>query len=131
MRNKLEEFKEILKMKSQLFFMIISTFVFGFAPYALYNASIQRTWLLERYPTLLDHDWPVLSDFYITIVSCLFIYISNFLVKMLTYDFFYRNCKEKIDEELRVSKTLKACSSFYKAIYYICVVIWGYNILKD
>lgn len=52
-------------------------------------------------------------------------------MNMLTYDFFYRTCKEKKDEELRISKTLKACNSFYKAIYYICVTIWGYYILRD
>jgi hypothetical protein len=58
-------------------------------------------------------------------------YVANFLLNKLTWDFFYKVCKEKDDENLRIAKTTKACNSFYKAVYYICIVIWGYFVLND
>jgi hypothetical protein len=47
------------------------------------------------------------------------------------WSFFYAFCKEKEDEDLRRSKTLKACNSLYKGCYFIAVTIWGYYTLKD
>jgi hypothetical protein len=47
------------------------------------------------------------------------------------WPFFYHYCKEKKDEKIRFAKTKKACNSFYKAIYFIVVTIWGYTVLKD
>lgn len=101
------------------------------APYSFYKVYEVKQWTMQKYPRPPEQGWPEFSDFTITCVSCLIIYISNLLMNMLTYDFFYRTCKEKADEELRASKTLKACNSFFKAIYYICVVTWGYYLFKD
>ena len=44
---------------------------------------------------------------------------------------FYSVCKEKKDEELRYSKTMKACNSFYKGLYFISTTIIGYKVLKN
>jgi hypothetical protein len=49
----------------------------------------------------------------------------------VTFKFFYNCCKEKVDDDLRIAKTIKACNNFYKGIYYTIVVIWGYLLLKD
>jgi hypothetical protein len=49
----------------------------------------------------------------------------------LSWNFFYDKCKEKNDDDLRRSKTLKACNSLYKGVYFITVTIWGYYTLKD
>jgi hypothetical protein len=50
---------------------------------------------------------------------------------MLTWDFFYTYCKEKNDKELRKAKTLKACNSFYKGLFFMFAAGWGYYVLKD
>jgi ceramide synthetase len=75
--------------------------------------------------------WPELSDFYIMFSAAGISYVANFLVNKLSYDFFYRNCREKHDESLRVAKATKAAYSFYKGIYFICVTIWGHFIFRD
>lgn len=75
--------------------------------------------------------WNKFSDFYITIVGAVVSYILHLIVDKLTYRFFYIYCKEKKDEELRIAKSKKACYSFYKALYFIIVTIWGFLILRD
>ena len=52
--------------------------------------------------------------------------IANMLMNLVTYNPLYNICKEKTNEDIRVSKTIKACNSLYKAVYFILVTIWGY-----
>ena len=57
--------------------------------------------------------------------------VFNSLVVTITWPFFYEVCKEKKDEELRKSRTLKACNSFYKGLYFMISTLLGYYILRD
>lgn len=111
-------------------FCIIATFVFSFAPYGIYKIYVSRLWLEEKYPNPAS-PWPKLTDFYITVLSAIFVYITDTISHKLTYNWFYNNCKEKKDNTIRVAKTLKACNNFYKGVYYTIIVIWGYFMLKD
>lgn len=52
-------------------------------------------------------------------------------MNLVTWRFFYAYCKEKENEELRKSKTLKSCNSLYKGVYFVSVTIWGYYVLRD
>ena len=63
-----------------------------------------------------------LSAFILFVLHTLF--INSF------YNFFYNNCKEKKDEEIRASKTVKAVDNMFKGIYYLIVFIWGHIILR-
>lgn len=77
------------------------------------------------------YKWPELSDFYITIIFALMSVAINFILNKISWSFFYAVCKEKKDEEIRKAKTLKACNSFYKSLYFMSAAAWGYYILKD
>jgi hypothetical protein len=98
-------------------------------------------WTFYEMPTAIEYTksiypepvggWNKPSDFYITLVGALVSFILHLVVDKLTYSFFYTYCKEKKDEELRVAKAKKACYSFYKAMYFIIVTIWGYFMLRD
>ena len=78
-----------------------------------------------------EDGWADISDFGITLAAGLISLVANLLMNELTWDFFYKSCKEKNDEQLRIAKTKKSCNSFYKGVYYIAVAIWGYEVLKD
>ena len=78
-----------------------------------------------------EYGWPEFSDFKITLISAVISFVVNQLLNMITWKFFYAYCKEKNDEDLRKSKTLKACNSLYKGLYFTTVTVWGYIILKD
>lgn len=40
-------------------------------------------------------------------------------------------CKEKENEEIRLSKTKKSCDHFYKGFYFIVATVWGYFVMRD
>jgi hypothetical protein len=111
-------------------FCIIAALVFSIAPYGIYEIYQSRKWLEKNHPNPAQ-PWPALTDFYVTIVSAIFIYVTNTLMNKATFKFFYNCCKEKVDDDLRIAKTIKACNNFYKGIYYTIVVLWGYFLLKD
>ena len=73
-----------------------------------------------------SYGWPSYKDFYITLIFAILSVIANMLMNLVTYNLFYSICKEKVNEEIRVSKTIKSCNSLYKAIYFILVTYWGY-----
>lgn len=58
-------------------------------------------------------------------------FLANKVVNNFTWGFFYKYCREKEDESIRIAKAKKACNSFYKAFYFVVSTIWGYQILKD
>lgn len=89
-----------------------------------------KQWIMKKYPEP-EGGWPELMDFKITVASAIIIFFGIELTKKLTYNIFYYYCKEKNDEELRVSKTIKACTSFFKMNYYFFACVWGYVLLKD
>lgn len=78
-----------------------------------------------------SYRWPDYSDFYITLVFAGMSIVANFILNKITWRIFYAICKEKKDEEIRQAKTLKACNSFYKSIYFILSTAWGYYTLKN
>jgi hypothetical protein len=53
------------------------------------------------------------------------------IVKKLTWNFFYNNCKEQVNEELRLSKVKKATESIYKCLYFAVATAWGIFLIKD
>jgi hypothetical protein len=89
-----------------------------------------RLWIMSNYEAPAQ-GWAKYEDFYITIFSCAAIYILNYVFNKLTWRFFYAICKEQKDEEIRQAKTLKACNSFYKGVYFIFSTSWGYYLLRD
>lgn len=78
-----------------------------------------------------EHGWSELSDFKITLIAAIVSFVVNQVMNLVTWKFFYALCKEKQDEDLRKSKTLKACNSLYKGVYFITVTVWGYYVLRD
>lgn len=128
--NKREEVLEILNIKSQLFFLVILIGGLLYTPYMFSGIVDVKEWTMKRYPEPVG-GWPKLSDFWITVASSVIIFIGIALTKKLTYSTFYYYCKEKNDEELRVSKTIKACTSFFKMNYYFAACVWGYVLMKD
>lgn len=78
-----------------------------------------------------SYGWPSYSDFYITLTFAVISFVVNYILNKLTWSFFYSYCKEKNNEKLRIGKTVKACNSFYKSLYFMLVTIWGYTVIKD
>jgi hypothetical protein len=78
-----------------------------------------------------SYGWPRFSDFYITVIGCAVSWIIQVVMNKYTWKFFYDNCKEKVNEEVRRSKTQKSCDHFYKGFYFIIATVWGYLVMKD
>lgn len=78
-----------------------------------------------------EYGWPRYEDFYITLITGGISFALNKLLNLITWNFFYNNCKEKDDQYVRMAKTKKAANSFYKFLYFASVACWGYSILKD
>jgi hypothetical protein len=50
---------------------------------------------------------------------------------MTFYSIFYRICKEKSNEEIRIIRTKKAVKNMFKFTYYFAAAIFGFLTLKD
>ena len=96
----------------------------------IYEFAFLRNWMKKNFKEPV-YGWPEYSDFWITLVGAMLSYTCNTIFNALTWNIFYNICKEKKNEEIRRAKTLKACNSFYKGIYFIFATYWGYTVLKD
>ena len=115
----------------QMFFFIIGIMGSYFPIMTAFATLEQRTWLFETYQESSEQRWNRFSDFIITLTAGILSFITNKVMNKFTWNFFYKNCREKQDEDIRVAKTQKSCNSLYKALYYIGSTAWGYWILKD
>lgn len=75
--------------------------------------------------------WPTLIDFHITILGAVLTLLVKNIIISYSWSFFWRNCKEQKDEEIRYSKTYKASYSFFKLIYFTLVTLWGWYLMFD
>lgn len=71
------------------------------------------------------------SDFKITLVGSVISFVASQIIERSTWNFFYKHCKEKNNEKIRLAKTNKAASSLYKIIYFSFATAWGYYVLRD
>ena len=78
-----------------------------------------------------EYGWPQYSDFYITVIACVVSWAIQIVMNKYTWKFFYSNCKEKNNEQVRLSKTQKSCDHFYKGFYFIVATVWGFVMMKD
>jgi hypothetical protein len=78
-----------------------------------------------------SYGWPAYSDFIITLLTGLVSLGFNVISNKFTWKFFYDNCRERKNDELRQAKATKAASCFYKSMYFMGASIWGYCVLKD
>ena len=115
--------------KSQLAFLFIGMGAIPLTLRFMIEIHSVRAWLHEHQEP--PYGWPAFSDFKITIVSAILCCIANYVVNRMTWSFFYEHCKEKKVEETRNAKTVKATNSFYKGLYFIFAVVWGYLVLQD
>lgn len=120
----------MLAYKSQVFFLLIGILSLGGVVKFVQEFNSVRQWMKDNHEAPV-YGWAEFSDFKITLMTACVSIIVNQVMNMLTWNIFYGLCKEKNDEELRKSKTLKACNSLYKGIYFIVVTLWGYQTLKD
>jgi hypothetical protein len=113
-----------------MFFLVVLIVGLIYSPSILFKIADIKEWTINRYPEP-EGGWPKLIDFWVTCASAFIIFITIELTTKVTYPLFYYYCKEKNDEELRVSKTIKSCTSFYKMNYYFAACVWGYVLMKD
>eukprot|EP00347_Sterkiella_histriomuscorum_P004735 403359308 len=128
--GKTSGFREVLEYKSQLAFLVIGIFGFIGLLKFIQEFNAIRQWMKLNHEAP-DYGWAEFSDFKITLISAGISLVSNQIMNLITWPFFYAFCKEKNDEDLRKSKTLKACNSLYKGVYFISVTVWGFYVLKD
>ena len=75
--------------------------------------------------------WPQYSDFWLSIVSCIFIGVAQNLFQKTFYGFFYRVCKETQIEELRQQKARKSTENCFKSLYFLTTVVGGTYVLRQ
>ena len=78
-----------------------------------------------------DYRWPQLTDFWVTSVVAIVCFTLERVYDFMFYNYFYQTCKEKKDEEVRVTRSKKAVKNLFKFTYYLSAVIFGYITLKD
>ena len=120
----------IKQHQSQLFFFVIGLLATPISIYFFREFNDVRAWMINSFPQP-EYGWPQYSDFYITIIGCAVSWITQITLNKMTWQFFYDNCKEKENEEVRLSKTQKSCDHFYKGFYFIVATVWGYIVMKD
>ena len=99
--------------KSQLFFFVIGVLAIPATLRFFREFHEVREWMMSEFPEP-SYGWPQYSDFWITMVGCAVSWITQIVLNKVTWRFFYESCKEKENEEVRLSKTQKSCDHFYK-----------------
>ena len=89
-----------------------------------------RDWMMKNFKEP-NYGWPQFHDFYITLIGALLMCFVRKIFTLAFYSYFYRICKEKDDEHLRLSRTEKAVHCSFKAFYYVTSSLWGYLVLKE
>lgn len=121
-------FIEVIKEhKSQLMFFILLVGVMGPTIFLLIkNIMIIRPWMMSGQFKEPSVGWPVLSDMWITVVGALVSWALNAFLNKFTWNFYYRECKEKNDEEARIAKTQKMVDNTFRTIFFTVASVWGY-----
>jgi hypothetical protein len=76
-----------------------------------------------EFPTIWDM-WPT------AVLAVMFIAIEN-VIKSYGYELFVPYCKDQNDKVLREIRAKKVATSFYKGLYFLVAVSWGYYALLD
>ena len=122
---------EVIKQnKSQLFFFLLGILAIPIFISFIEDFNNVRTWMFTEFKEP-EYGWPQYRDFYITGIASAVSWAIQTVMNKYTWNFFYKNCKEKNNEKVRQSKTQKSCDHFYKGFYFIIATVWGYLILKD
>lgn len=64
-------------------------------------------------------------------IATVFFMIMEKVFDKVFYSIYYPICKEKNDEEMRVTRTKKGVKNIFKFTYYLSAAIFGYIVLKD
>jgi hypothetical protein len=76
-----------------------------------------------------DYEFPLFSDMKIPMASSLVFYGLEILFEKIFTSFampYIKPCKSEAEKEMRAEKVAKY---FYRAIYYLVAIIWGYRVL--
>jgi hypothetical protein len=79
----------------------------------------------------IDYRWPQFSDFWFTGVTTIACLIIEMIFDKIFYQVFYLNCKEKVNEEVRVERAKKGVKNMYKFVYYSTALTLGWFTIKD
>jgi hypothetical protein len=69
-----------------------------------YEINPIRNWMMANYKEP-EQGWNQWTDFFITVFATLVFALMDKLVHFFCWNFFYRNCKEEKDEQIRLAKT--------------------------
>lgn len=112
----------------KIFFLVILVLIGVFAPFTYLTYGMVQEFLRNK-PE--GYRWPQLTDFWITAVVAVVCFTMERLYDVIFYSTFYRICKEKTDEDLRIARSKKAVKNMFKFSYYLSAAIFGYVTLKD
>ena len=110
------------------FLLIIVCLIGIFAPFTYLTYEMLKEFMRNK-PE--DYRWPQLTDFWVTAVVAIVCFTLERVYDFMFYNYFYQTCKEKKDEEVRVTRSKKAVKNLFKFTYYLSAVIFGYITLKD
>ncbi len=120
----------IKKNKSQFFFFLLGILAIPVCIWFIRELNDVRKWMLIEFKEP-EYGWPQYSDFYFVLIACAVSWAIQIVMNKYTWKFFYNNCKEKNNEQVRLSKTQKSCDHFYKGFYFIVATVSGFLMLKD
>ena len=78
-----------------------------------------------------NYRWPQLTDYVLSIVFAITLYIIHKLVDDKLYGFFRENLKEKKSEEIDHIKAKKAAFYIFKGCFMTCLASFGWYILHN
>ena len=85
-----------------------------------------RAWMMSGEFAEPSNGWPLYTDLYRTCIGCAISWPMMLIINKYSWGFFYRICKEKKDEEVRIAKTKKMVDNAYRAIYFTFASIWAF-----
>ena len=87
-----------------MFFFLIGIVSVPFSLYVFREYQDVRDWMMKDFKEP-SYGWPRYSDFYITAIGCVISWIIMAAMNKVTWPIFYKYCKEKDNEKIRISKT--------------------------
>lgn len=119
-----------------LFFVLITALVIGLIPF---NYQTYQMLQIYKKNKPADYEFPEMADFKLTAIWTVFFILCELICKNYLYIVFIPHCKIQVDpdtgslsaemSELRVVKCKKMAHCFYKSLYFIVAVAWGYYII--
>lgn len=117
------------KKKAQLaFFIGLLIVILIFLPFSLSTYVTVQDFIANK-PE--GYRWPELTDLWFTGITTFVFWSLQKAFGVALYPLFYRNCKEKEDDDIRKMRTKKAVANAYKLFYYTMASFLGWYTLKD